>query len=507
MNLPSSVRAGIDRTSIDRRRFIKSSTALAAGLAMSSRLGRAQEVDPEIESIVRLIEETDREKCFDAIGRKLHEGLTPRDFVAALYYAGVRNVRPHPLGFKFHCVLGVHAAHQLGNDVGGERGLLPLFWMLDDFKNSQEKDRQEGDYRMGPVSGPLPGPEAAEQELTDALDKWDEERADRAMAVLARTQGAQRISSLLWQYGARDFRNIGHKATYVAGALRVLDTIGWQQAEPVLRSVATAMTDFGHDAEVNGFTFESQCYLSNRRLLSDVDAEPLLAVETKNRHAATQAMFGLLRTAPFGEACQEALKSLQTATTDVVALWDAVVLSACDLIMRRRGIFGIHAVTSIHGLHYAYVAAAEPSVRLLMLFQAIGWICQFRYFMDRQEPLSSDSILELQPTPAPPQTEDALDLIFASVGGDHPSAAALALHYGGHGGSVKAFKQRARHLLVDKTVEVHGWKYPAACFELLDFVSPVWQPHVLVGSTYYLAGVNQSDSPVMVRAKEVLNLK
>ena len=44
----------------------------------------------------------------------------------------------------------------------------------------------------------------------------------------------------LLRYGARDFRAIGHKAIYVANSCRTLESIGWQHAEPVLRSLAYA---------------------------------------------------------------------------------------------------------------------------------------------------------------------------------------------------------------------------------------------------------------------------
>ncbi|MGC4054571.1 MAG: hypothetical protein QM757_36290 [Paludibaculum sp.] len=45
------------------------------------------------------------------------------------------------------------------------------------------------------------------------------------------------------RYGARDFRDIGHKAIYVANSFRTLEVIGWQHAEPVLRSLAYALLE------------------------------------------------------------------------------------------------------------------------------------------------------------------------------------------------------------------------------------------------------------------------
>src|SRR6202043_3059268 len=74
-----------------------------------------------------------------------------------------------------------------------------------------------------------------------AMDNWDEEGADRAVTALARSANPGEIIELFWRYGARDFRDIGHKAIYVANSWRTLQTIGWQHAEPVLRSLTFAL--------------------------------------------------------------------------------------------------------------------------------------------------------------------------------------------------------------------------------------------------------------------------
>src|SRR6185503_17007332 len=79
--------------------------------------------------------------------------------------------------------------------------------------------------------------------LIDALENWDEAAADAAIVGLARTAGAHEIYGILCRYGARDFREIGHKEIYVANSFRTLEAIGWQHAEPVLRSLTYAILD------------------------------------------------------------------------------------------------------------------------------------------------------------------------------------------------------------------------------------------------------------------------
>jgi len=53
---------------------------------------------------------------------------------------------------------------------------------------------------------------------------------------------------MFWRYGARDFRDIGHKAIFVANSYRTLVTIGWRHAEPILRSLTYAIVDHGREA-------------------------------------------------------------------------------------------------------------------------------------------------------------------------------------------------------------------------------------------------------------------
>ena len=75
----------------------------------------------------------------------------------------------------------------------------------------------------------------------------DESAADAAVAGLAREAGSNEVLELFARIGPRDFRSIGHKAIYVANSWRTLQCIGWQHAEPVLRSLAYALLN--HEGE------------------------------------------------------------------------------------------------------------------------------------------------------------------------------------------------------------------------------------------------------------------
>src|ERR1700685_4457064 len=49
---------------------------------------------PEIEPLVRRIEDAPREKLIGEVGQRVQRGLSYRDLVTAIFLAGIRNIRP-----------------------------------------------------------------------------------------------------------------------------------------------------------------------------------------------------------------------------------------------------------------------------------------------------------------------------------------------------------------------------------------------------------------------------
>src|SRR5262249_57404591 len=81
-------------------------------LAQAQAKSEAVRLRPEMEPLVRFLEETPREKLIDETIARIKRGLSYQELLAALFLAGVRNVEPRPsVGFKFHAVLVVNSAH------------------------------------------------------------------------------------------------------------------------------------------------------------------------------------------------------------------------------------------------------------------------------------------------------------------------------------------------------------------------------------------------------------
>src|SRR5438067_393871 len=106
---------------------------------------------PEIEPLVRLLEDTPRERVLEEVASRIQHGLTYRELLAALLLAGVRNIQPRPVGFKFHAVLVVNSAHLASLASADTDRWLPIFWALDQFKSSQAANVREGDWRLAPI--------------------------------------------------------------------------------------------------------------------------------------------------------------------------------------------------------------------------------------------------------------------------------------------------------------------------------------------------------------------
>ena len=98
------------------------------------------------------LEETPRERLLEEVAARIKRGLSYRELLAALLLAGVRNIQPRPVGFKFHAVLVVNSAHLASLASPDSDRWLPIFWALDYFKDSQSRDVSEGDWTMGPVN-------------------------------------------------------------------------------------------------------------------------------------------------------------------------------------------------------------------------------------------------------------------------------------------------------------------------------------------------------------------
>lgn len=454
---------------------------------------------PEIEPLVRLLEETPREKLLEEVAERIRRGESYQRILSALMLAGVRNIQPRPVGFKFHAVLVVNSAHQASLASPDSDRWLPLFWALDYFKRSQAQDVREGDWTMAALrDSALPSPAAAKARFIEAMDRWDEAGADVAVAQLARTAGAAEIFELFWRYGARDFRDIGHKAIYVANAWRTLQVIGWEHAEPVLRSLAYALLDRG-GASGNPADLDLAPDRPWRRHLERVKDAPAGWGGGKPDRGATEELLAALRAGTPDDVGGKTVELLKRGTAPA-SLWDAILSGAGELLMRQPGIVGIHCVTSANALRYAYDTSGNDQTRLLLLLQGAAFMAMFRENMNNLRDLRLDRL-----EPSSVGTGAAgVEEIFTTVSRDRGEAARKTLAYLGSGGSAEELLTAARRLIFLKGTDSHDYKFSSAALEDYYRVTPAYRNLYLATSMFNLRGSGGEDNPVVARTRAAL---
>ena len=491
-----------------RRRFflkIASGTAAIAGigeLGFLTQLGPVSAADakldsklvrlhPEIEPLVRLIEETPRERVLEEVGMKVKQGTSYREILAALLLAGVRNIQPRPVGFKFHAVLVVNSAHLASLASPDSDRWLPIFWAIDQFKSSQAADLKEGDWTMGPVEeSALPPSHKARQAFIEAMDNWDEAAADAAIVSLARSAPADEIFELLCRYGARDFREIGHKEIYVANSFRTLEAIGWQHAEPVLRSLAYALLDRDGAKEnpAKADLSPDRPYRQNLEVVSKIRNNWL---EGKPNVDATNEMLKAIRQGLPRDTSEKAIELLNREVSPQ-SLFDAYFQGAGELMMRSPGILSLHATTFTNALHYAWQHCRDDQTRKLLILQNAAFLPLFRG--DKKDGVE---IEKLQPA----ESVDGVDEIFAEISRDRLTASKRILAFLNEKNDAKAFATAARRLIFLKGTNAHDYKYSSAVLEDYEMMAPAVRNHYLAASSFYLKGSGDKDNGLVQRIR------
>ncbi len=495
-----------------RRDFLRatgSALAGAGGLAFLSRLPRVSAddaaLDPklvrlgsEMEPLVRLLEETPRAKLLETFAERIRKGLSYREVLAALLLAGVRNIQPRPsVGFKFHAVLVINSAHLASLDAPDSERWLPIFWALDQFKEGQAATVKESGWRMSPLDdSKVPPPHKARAAFIEAMDKWDEGAAEIAAAGLARSVGVNEAFELFVKYGARDFRDIGHKAIYVANSFRTLECIGWHNAEPVLRSLAYALMKTDGKNPAQNDLPPDRPWRRNEGLAKTVRADWL---DGKIDDAATRELLTALR----GGTDEEAVKLAQQMLNRGVApqsIWDAVLTGAGELLMRQPGIPTLHSVTMSNALHFAYGNSTNEQTRLLLLLQNASVVPLFRGVAGARGKLNEVNLETLEP--APIQAADApVAEIFSDVSKDRMLATRKTLTFLKENSQAKELIDAARVMTFMKGNDSHDYKFSSAVFEDYRSLSPGWRDRYLASSMFYLRGSGMKDSALVQRTR------
>ena len=447
--------------------------------------------NPGIEPLIRLLEDTPRERVLEEIASKIQSGTTYREVLSALLLAGVRNIQPRPVGFKFHAVLVVNSAHLASQNSPDSDRWLPIFWALDQFKVSQAQDVREGNWTMPAVKeSEVPAADKARMMFSEGMDRWDEAKVDAATAGLARTVGAQEVFDRFIRYGARDFRDIGHKAIYVANSWRTLQVIGWHHAEPVLRSLGYALLlHDGKNPADNSFAADLPGR-HNEQLLKTIRSD---WQQGELKPEATTEMLAVLRSGSWEDASAKVAGLLNQGISPR-SIWDGHFQHASEMLMRRPGIISLHASTTTNALHYAHQHTFNDETRRFLLLQNAAFLTMFR---DQGGVTDGVAIDQFDPVEGVPSIEE----IFAEISGNKALAARKALAYLKSTKDPKPFIDEAQRLIYLKGTGSHDYKFSSAVLEDYHSISPEMRDRFLSASVFWLQGSAQKDTDLVGRTR------
>lgn len=469
----------------------------AAEAAADSRMVRFH---PEIEPLVRLIEDTPRERVLEEVGARVKSGLSYRELLAALFLAGVRSIQPRPVGFKFHAVLVINSAHLASLASPDSDRWLPIFWAIDQFKVSQTSNQREGNWVLPPVDeATIPPGHRARAAFLEAMDRWDEAAADTAIVGLVRSNtSVDDLFEMFCRIGARDFRAIGHKSIYVSNSFRCLEVIGWQHAEPVLRSLAYALLDRGGAKEnpADADLPADRPFRDNLGLVKGIREDWLVG---KPSAEATTDLLNAIRSGSPADSSGLVAKLLNDNVAPQ-SIFDGLFCGAGELLMQAPGILSLHATTFTNAVHYAWHRAQNDETRRLLLLQNAAFLPLFRgdhtdsgLHIDTLEPLTPDG-----------QGDEAVAEIFAEISHNRLNASRKILALLKDKPDVSSFATAARRLVFLKGNNAHDYKFSSAVLEDYQRLSPPWRDQLLAASAFYFRGSGDKDNDIVKHTRSAL---
>ena len=245
---------------------------------------------------------------------------------------------------------------------------------------------------------------------------------------------------------------------------------------------------------------------------SDLDADRpwrknLERVESIRQHwqsgridsAATEELVQTFRTGSNDETCEQIVEMLN-AKVSPQSIYDAMFLSAGELLMRQPGIVALHAVTTTNAFRFAFRMAADDNTRRMVLLQNAAFLPMFREAMKGRGEVNDRSILGLERK----ADEGTVDGVFDQIGKDTELASQRALHYLDKTGDPSQLVAEARRYIFLKGNDSHDYKFSSAALEDYFHISPDWRNRYLASSVFKLRGAPARDNGLVERIRTAL---
>lgn len=399
----------------------------------------------------------------------------------AVHDLGVREVVPlETFRGPHHILVCLGAATFMETALGNSRErFLPLLWAAGFLRDGMDQKNRPR-HRVLELRS-LPEDSAAAGALTKALEDFDGPRAEGAVAALCRTQRSPVAAQIMLHYGARDFREIGHKIIHVVEGTQRLPS--GADRELAYRSVA--LTLCLRDA-AEGYDADSAWPVNRER--ARVNLEP-----GRYDNEAITRLLAAMRTADPIDASAEAL-AWRSRDASAESIMDAVDLFGAELMFNNpTSVEALHAVTSAHADRTALLALEDPRHRAIHLLQSVARAVSFRDYVrfwtsKGRPPAASAMVIEsLESSPlgdiedlasgfGSATTPARMDVARRTLAAASVDAGALRLLHACH---------RSAAL---RTQNIHDLKLSAAVAETAGRLAPGWRARYLAACSARLCG-------------------
>jgi hypothetical protein len=464
---------------IGRRAILKGLAGGAALLAV-----RPAAAARDLRTLAAAFRRLPTDQALDHAAGAFAAGATREDVFGAVFLAGVEDIRPLPVGHILHTVMMVESALVVTEGADRATAALAALWALDDFKNGQAQDERRGDWQLGPAPLPLP---SAPVELRTAFERFDPERAERAVVGLLAQAGATACFEALWPFAARSLRDAGHRIIHAAQLERAVRRFGDACALPALRSIAIGLAT---DSEGD----HTAAYARSRDLAARLPDGWL--AERGSTEKSVELLRSLRGRTPFES--QDLVLDAYRSGLGPQVVWDGLRLYAAELMLlrpARRAVFPVHTLTEMESLGHAFARAREEPTRRLIALQAGAWLATVRDAVVRNNgAFGTEPGLDAPHGPAP-ALADAIDGRSPLRARDALDADPLA---------PAAYLRRLRDDLIPRADQNHQYKLVGAVIEESRRVDPRLRASVLSTALDYVPATSEPATDVHRRSRAAL---
>jgi hypothetical protein len=483
---------------------------------MTQQLGRAEAPAGRVEApvstaLLALLEDSARAALPAALAGKIRAGIAYNDLLSALTLATVRNVQPYPeVGYKYHAVMVLRSMHACAEHLPPADRWLPVVWAADYFKDTQAQERRASGWRM-PQRAASAGakPQSARRRLIEALDDWDRDAADAAINDYTALAPPEELFSVLFAYGARDLRAIGHKAIAVANAHALMPLMRREDAGPLLRSTVAALQNTEGDPNPAQHDLgPDRSYRQCQRQLAQIPGTwPQGRDDAGARAELRAALYG----ADPSQTVTSAVGLLRRGlAADVI--WQVLFDTAAELVTLQPSIVALHSQTSANALYYAYRHSNDARTQQLTLLQCAAFVTMFREdtgahvneFRLAVE-LATEPAHSAQAAPAAPRGATIAEILARIERDERRSAAHSTLRFLQSGGNDAALIAALRQQVVAQAREPHDYKYAEAVFDTYAHMpDEPWRRRFLSAGMALFKASAQGPTPLIAETRELL---